>query len=160
MKDIKLLIFLGCGVSVVVIVIVLIGFSLAIKSALNKSATNTETDAQLAAPSTSVPQAGAYVDDEKEARQKYIDKINGEFEYAGLDAQAFDSDGTLLIKTDMLKSQLDRDKFIAQTFDRKYQQGLCAVGFKSMQVTSSLILLDGSRYALTCKAPKRSTKKQ
>jgi hypothetical protein len=65
-----------------------------------------------------------------EERSEFVATMNKKFRYYGLTARAAPlDDKTLVVESDDLSSELLRDQFVSETFDRQYQEGLCAIGF-------------------------------
>ena len=68
----------------------------------------------------------------------------------GVDASILESDGAMIIVSDLLKLKPDRDELMRHAFDRTYRKALCTSGFKTVQLKSGVILGDGDEYSLGC----------
>lgn len=58
----------------------------------------------------------------KNARAKYVDKMQDEFRNQGVDATISDVDGELVVVSDNLKLKPDRDQLMRSTFDPAYRR--------------------------------------
>ena len=86
----------------------------------------------------------------KSAREDYIKKMTASFIREGVNANVFDSDGEMIVVSDVFKEKSDRDHFMRITFGPAYGKNLCAIGFRSVDLKSGALLGDEGRYSLGC----------
>jgi hypothetical protein len=96
------------------------------------------------------PKVVALTEARKTAREHYIENTQRMFTRGGSHTSIFEVNDELVIVSDSLKEKSDRDWFMRQSFDRPSRNGLCALGFKDVKLSSGVVFGDDGIYGLGC----------
>jgi hypothetical protein len=107
--------------------------------------------AEPPAPPQSNPNPMAGINATK--RKNYVALLNQRFHHDGSDGLATDSDGMLIVSTNDVESEAEREQFVSTGFPEKAQEALCDMGFTALRIKSKWAI-DGSTFSVACRQTK------
>jgi len=134
----------------VVIAVLLVGAGIIIRFGSGNSNGQNSTQSQAGEPAKTATSDQTPDDPKKPARDEYVSKMQQEFRNQGVEATISDLDGQMIVVSDDLKLKPDRDRLMRSAFDPAYRKALCAAGFKTVELSSGIILGDSDTYSLGC----------